>query len=126
MIELIISNILIVAFCYITMSATWTFYLAIMSIKKEHLKLKEQGKDFTWPQKIFIYPMLFLGFGIDVFLNATVGTIIFLELPRYDIKEVLFTGRVSRWNDDKGWKGATARYFCKTFLDPFDIGGHCA
>jgi len=63
---------------------------------------------------------------IDAFLNATVGSIIFLEPPRYDLKEILFTGRVSRWNGADNWRGDTARYFCKTFLDPFDIGGHCA
>lgn len=125
MTELILLKIAIVAFCYVVMSATWTFYLALMHLKKVKIKLETEGKDFSIGQKVFGYPMVILGYAIDIFLNATVGSIIFLELPRYDLKEVLFTGRVSRWNDTGGWRGDVARYFCSTFLDPFEEGGHC-
>jgi len=114
--------LLIVAFCYITMGITWVFYLAVMHLKEERDRLKKLNKDFTLWQKLWAIPILILGLFIDVFLNATVGTIIFIEPP----KEWLFTGRVSRWNDTGGWRGKLARGICNHLLDPFEKGGHCS
>lgn len=122
MISLILA---IVAFCYITLGITWLFYLAAMHLKEERDRLKLVGRDFTIEQKIWGIPLIFFGLLIDVFLNATVGWI-FLEPPRYDLKEWLFTGRVSRWNDTGGWRGDLARWFCFHFMDPFEKGGHCS
>ena len=113
-------------FCYVTLGVTWVFYLAVMHLKEERDRLKKLGKDFSTAQKVFGYPILIIGLLIDVFLNATVGTIIFIEPPRYDKKEWLFTGRVSRWNDTGGWRGDLARYICSHLLDPFEKGGHCS
>jgi hypothetical protein len=95
----------VLVFCAITMEVTWIFYLAVMHLKEEKERLATLGKDFSIGQKIFGYPILFFGLIIDAFLNATAGSIFFLEPPRYDLKEWLFTGRVSRWNDTGGWRG---------------------
>lgn len=111
---------------YFTMYKTWNYYLAAMHLKEERDRLKAQGKDFTIEQKLFGYPSVFIGLGWDIFLNFFLGTICFLELPRYDKKELLFTGRVSRWNDTGGWRGDLARWFCAHYLDPFEKGGHCS
>jgi len=110
---------------YFTMSKTWEYYLAMMHLKEERDRLKAEGKDFSIEQKIFGYPMLVRGLLWDVFLNSFVGTFFFAEPPRYDKKEWLFTGRVSRWKDTYGKRGKIARWFCKHFLDPFEKGGHC-
>lgn len=123
--ELILTVLYLIAFCYVTMSVTWVFYLAIMHLKEEKIRLSKINKSFSLSQKVFGYPLLGLGYVIDVFLNTTVGSIGFLELPRWDLKEVLFTGRVSRWNDTGGWRGDLARWVCFHFLDPFEKGGHC-
>lgn len=111
---------------YFTMYKTWSYYLAVMHLKEERDKLKSEGKDFTVEQKVFGYPTLIIGLGWDILLNFLVGSIMFLELPRYDLKEYLFTGRVSRWNDTGGWRGDLARWFCRHYLDPFERGGHCS
>jgi len=121
-----IELIFILAFCYITLETTWLFYLAVMHLKEERDRLKKLGKDFTTSQKIFGYPILGIGLIIDVFLNFTVGSISFIEPPRIDKKEWLFTARVSRWNDTDGWRGDLARWYCSNFLDPFEKGGHCS
>jgi len=105
---------------YFTVFKTWNYYLALT-----HLNKLKEDKGFTLGQKIFAYPQLVIGLAWDVFLNFFVGSIIFLEPPRYDLKEILFTGRVSRWNDTGGWRGDLARWFCRVFLDPFEEGGHC-
>lgn len=115
-----------VLFSYVTMGVTWVFYLAAMHLKEERDRLKAEGKDFLIAQKIWGIPIIIIGLFIDVFLNATVGSISFLELPQYKEKEWLFTGRVSRWNDSNTWRGKVARWYCNTFLDPFEKGGHCS
>jgi len=99
-------------------SLTWIFYLAIMNLKKEK-------KNLRLGAKILGYPMLILGFFLDVMFNIIVGSIMFLEFPR--IKELLFTARVSRHNDSPTWRGNVARWFCTHLLDQFDPSGkHCS
>ena len=117
--------IYIVAFCYITLGITWLFYLAAMHLKEERDRLKKVGKDFTFSQKLWGIPLIFIGLLIDVFLNLTVGTLTFLELPKYRQKEWLFTARNTRWKNTGGWRGDLARWYCSEFLDPFEKGGHC-
>lgn len=107
------------------MQTTWTSYLAAMHLKEERDRLKLEGKDFTKPQKFFGIPLIIRGLFIDVLLNVVVGTVCFFEVPRYDKKEWLFTGRVSRWNDGNSKRAKIARWFCREFLDPFEKGGHC-
>lgn len=107
---------------YIIMYKTWNYYLAIMHLKHIQEDLELEGKDFGSWQKAMAYPSLFIGLGWDILLNFIVGSIVFIELPR----ELLFTSRVSRWNDNDGWRGKLARWFCRVWLDPFEEGGHCS
>lgn len=117
-----ISTILIfIAALYATMLVTWTFYLALMSVKKEYERLKKENKDFTIYQKVFLIPMAFLGYISDVCMNLFVGTVSFFELP----KELLFTSRCQRHLNKDNRQGKVARFFCKEYLDPYDDGGHC-
>lgn len=109
-----------------SIQTTWTSYLAVMHLKEERERLVAEGKDFTKAQKFFGIPLIVRGLIIDVMMNILVGTVCFLEPPRYDKKEFLFTGRVSRWNDKGGIRGDIARAFCADLLDPFEKGGHCS
>lgn len=120
--DIMLSVFKLIAVMALTLWVTWIFYLAVMHLKEERDRLKAEGKEFTTSQKIFGYPIIFIGLIVDVFLNMTAGTILFIEIP----KEILFTGRVSRWNDTGGWRGDLARWFCSTLLDPFEKGGHCS
>lgn len=95
----------------------WTFYLAVM-----HLDTARRQGTLTTAAKIAGYPVLLAGLAIDAAFNATWGSLIFLEPPR----ELLFTARVSRLNDDTGWRGRLACWICLELLDPFDPRGrHC-
>lgn len=103
------------AVIFIAMMVMWTQYLAVMHLKENRSKL-------TTIAKIWGYPILAIGLFSDFLFNQILGTLFFLELPR----ELLFTERCSRHLDEKNWRGATARWFCRNFLDPYDIGGkHC-
>lgn len=96
---------------------TWGWYLSIMHLKTA----RNQGK-LTKTAKVIAYPWLVIGLLVDVLFNLVVGTLVFAELPR----EFLFTTRVSRLNDDGGWRGKLSRWFCSELLDPFDPAGkHC-
>lgn len=103
-------------FILLSIVLTWGLYLSVM-----HLKAARDAGRLTLGAKIFGYPWLALALVVDVLFNLVTGTLLFLELPR----ELLFTSRVSRWNDRPGWRGDLARWFCAQLLDPFDAGGHC-
>ena len=110
-----------ILFIYVSMSVMWVLYLAVMSLKMERDELKAKGKDFTWQQKIFGYPVIIIMLLADVLFNITIGSLLFLEPPT----QFLFTTRCQKHMHRKGFRGNLARTFCKYLLDPFEIGGHC-
>lgn len=107
-----------VALCLALVPLTWVLYLAIMSL----YRAKEEGKLST-AAKVMGYPFLALGYIADTLLNCTVGTVLFLELPR----EFLLSPRVARHKlAGKGYRKVVAAYICDNLLDPFDPSGcHC-
>lgn len=67
-------------------------------------------------------PYLAIGLAFDVAANVLVASVIFLEPPR----EWLVTTRLSRLEDQFGWRGDLARWVCTHLLDPLDpTGEHC-
>lgn len=92
---------------------TWVFYLAIMNLKAVRHDLHPVAKANA-------YVLLVIGYVLDVALNITVGTVIYLDLPR----EPLFTGRLQRLKQKGGWRGDMARWMCEHLLNQFDVG-HC-
>ena len=107
--------LLIIPGAFIGMSVTWVLYLALMNLDRNRSRL-------TTPAKVFAYPMLAVGYVVDVLFNWVFGTVMMLELPR----EFLFTARCERHMHDDTWAGTVARWMCKNFLDPFDPDGkHC-
>jgi hypothetical protein len=100
---------------YLTASATWLFYVAIM-----HLRLVQNTEGLTLPQKVMGYPLLIVGLILDVILNLVFVTVLLLDFPR----ELLTTSRFRRFRHDKGWRGRQVRWWCRHFLEPFD-SGHC-
>lgn len=112
----------VIGYIYISMFITWLFYLAVM-----HLKRVKDKEDFSLIEKLFAYPMLYIGLFIDIMFNITSGTIFFLEPPR----EFLFTSRCQRHLESKKtnfyarYQKRVAKYFCSKFMDPYDEDGHC-
>lgn len=107
-------------YLYLSMFITWLFYLAVMHIKKVKNQLE-------FVEKLFAYPMLYIGLFIDVMFNITSGTVFFFEPPR----EFLFTSRCQRHLESKKtnfyarYQKRVAKYFCSKFMDPYDEDGHC-
>jgi len=98
---------------------TWGGFLMMMPLKRN----LQEGRLNNW-NKIFGYPWAFCFIVLDFLFNMTVGTVMFLDIPR----DLLFTKRLDRYiNSNKyTWRMRLAYYFCTRFLDPFDPDGyHC-
>ena len=106
----------IVGISFFVMFFTWAAYLSVMN-------LMENQKKLTLAAKCFAYPLALLGVLMDVMLNLTVGTVLFLELPH----EFMFTARLQRQIETgKIWRAKIAHWLCANLLDPFDSRGyHC-
>ena len=92
-------------------------YVYVMGLKRAR-----DADRLTWPVYIFAIPTIAIMLPFYVALNLTVGTLLFLELPR----SLQFTARCQRHLKDNTWRGAQARWWCHHFLDPYDPAGkHC-
>ena len=92
-------------------------YVYVMGLKRA----RDEDR-LTWPVYIFAVPTIAVMLPFYVALNLTVGTLLFLELPR----SLQFTARCQRHLKDDTWRGAQARWWCRHFLDPYDPAGkHC-
>jgi len=102
---------------FLFIAYTWVFYLAVMNLARNKERL-------TPVNKVFAYPMLWVGLVADMLFNFTVGSLMFLEVPQ----ELLMTTRLKRHLRDhkKDWRDRNANWFCYHFLDAFDSSGkHC-
>lgn len=99
---------------------TWllfVFYAAVMSLKRA----RDDGR-MSWSMKAMALPALYIGLLLDIAVNVTVCTVLFLELPR----ELLVTSRLTRHAQGAGWRSAIARWICVNLLDALDPSGcHC-
>ena len=107
---IIIGAILLMAFVHMS-------YVYVMGLKRA----RDNGR-LAWPVYVFAIPTVAVMLPFYVLLNLTVGTVLFLELPQ----SLQFTTRCNRHlAGPPGWRRAQARWWCSTFLDPFEEGGHC-
>lgn len=92
----------------------WILYLAVMNLKR----IKDAG--LISPLALALgYPVLFVGYLLDVLVNITVLTLVLLEFP----KELTVTARLKRHNrTSTGWRKSVAVWF-EPLLDPFDPSG---
>ena len=111
MIALTVYILFSVAACY----GLWVFYLAVMNLKR----VRDAGKLSPWALR-FGYPVLFIGYVLDVLVNWFVVTLLLLEFPQ----ETTVTARLKRHNKDSdGWRKAVVEFF-EPLLDPFDPDGN--
>jgi len=106
----------ILAALYGAMGVMWILFLAVMSLRVNQNEVSSVAK-------IWAYPILVIGLVADALFNIILGTLFFVELPH----EILFTARCERHIDKStGWRHNLAKWFCRNFLDPFDINNkHC-
>lgn len=97
--------------------ALWVFFLACMALERA----RDEGRLSKWGLG-FGLVVLWVGYGLDVVINLTVCTVVFVELPR----EWTVSSRVSRLEAGTGYRKVVAVWVCQNLLNPFDPSGkHC-
>lgn len=83
---------------------------------------KSVGTVFELPAKVVIIPLFVIGYIYDIFLNYTVATVMFWQIPQH--KRETISGRMRRYlREDVGWRAKIASVLCK-ILNIFDKD-HC-
>jgi len=109
----LIIALLLVLSCWLL----WVFFLACMNLKRA----KEAGT-LSRTALIFGTPVLWVGYLLDAFVNATLMTLILLETPRWP-HETLVTDRLKRHHQEsQGWRLKVVLFF-EPLLDPYDPSG---
>lgn len=97
--------------------ALWVYFLACMALERA----RNEGR-LSKPALALGLCVLWPGYLLDVAVNVTVCTVVFLELPR----EWTVSTRVSRLEEGDGYRKAVAVWVCQNLLNPFDPSGkHC-
>lgn len=89
-------------------------YVASMGV----LRARAEGKlnNTLWAMSV---PLLLFSLLVDFLNNITVFAILFWSIPR----EWLVTQRLKKHVNANTWRGAEARWFGLTLLNPFDHSG---
>ena len=92
----------------------WVFFLAYSALLSnwKHLRIEV---------KLAGAVVVLVGGVVDVALNWTLG----LALGVGPWKEWTLSQKCSRLKLEDGWRQAVALYLCSSWLDPFQVGGHC-
>jgi hypothetical protein len=108
----------VVTYILIALGATyalWVFYIAVMGLKR----VRDTVGLSPWALR-FGYPVLIVGYVLDVLVNWFVFTVVMLEIP----KELTVSSRLKRHNQEStGWRLAVVKFF-EPLLDPFDPSGN--
>lgn len=92
----------------------WILYICTMNVKR-----CLDNQMLTKVTQYLILPTVLIAVKLDVFLNWTLMTLLFLDLP----KESTMTKRFKRYDSQsKGWRKNVVQYI-KPLLDPFDPSG---
>jgi hypothetical protein len=95
--------------------ALWVFYIAVMGLKR----VRDTVGLSPWALR-FGYPILIVGYVLDVLVNWFVFTVVMLEIP----KELTVSSRLKRHNQEStGWRLKIVK-FIEPLLDPFDPSGN--
>jgi hypothetical protein len=106
--------ITLIALVFAASYALWILFMAVMNLKR----VRDMGKLGTL-SKVFGYPVLVVGYALDVLVNVTLMTVLFLEIPR----ETTVTARLKRHNrTGSGWRQRLAAWF-EPLIDPYDPSG---
>jgi len=92
----------------------WPLYIAAMSLKR----VRDEGKLGPVARNMAI-PIIVFGYLLDVAVNITAFSILFVEPPR----DWTVTARLKRHVGKDHWRGRLARWFALHLLDAFDPSG---
>ena len=99
---------------YAMLLLLWLGYITVMSGLREWSDLHLFAKiNLIIPAAAFLL--------LDVLVNLTIGSLLFLERPRWWTLSERLHYHATR---DHGWKTYLAAWLCKNLLNPFDPDGH--
>lgn len=102
---------------------TFVMFCAVMQLRA----VRNAGRlgQFNYMTRGYAYATLFIGAIFDFLLNTFVGSLFFIELPRWEIKEWLLSDRVSRLAKvGTPYQKKLATWVCHGTLQPIDTN-HC-
>lgn len=105
-----ISALIILGYAY----ALWLLFLAVMALQWRWCEL-------TKPVRVLASPAVVVAVLLDVLFNFTIGTVLFLDLPR----QWTFSQRIGAYKRRADWRAPLSYWICDNLLDPFEAGGHC-
>lgn len=93
----------------------WLLFLAVMA-------LRWKWHSLSLPVRIIAAPSVLIALVLDVLFNVTIGSVLFLDLPR----QWTFSQRVGNYKRRIDWRAPLAHWICSNLLDPFEVdGAHC-
>lgn len=98
--------------------AFWGLYVLVMGLYRAHLQKRLSRATYAMGA-----PFLLIGLAVDLFMNVTVASVVFVQPPR----QFLVTARLaSHVKEGSGWRYKIANWVCNNLLDVFDpSGNHC-
>lgn len=100
-----------IAYAYVL----WLLFLAVMALRWKWHALSLQVR-------IIAAPSVLVALLLDVLFNLTIGTVLFLDLPR----QWTFSQRIGSYKQRIDWRAPLAHWICANLLDPFEAdGAHC-
>jgi hypothetical protein len=105
-------------YAFASVYVLWIFYVAVMGLKRA-----QNAGTLSRPTLYLGYPVLLIGYALDVFVQIVVASVIFLDPPR----DWTLTGRLKRYiAGPEGWRETLAIWVCSHLLNAFDPDGrHC-
>lgn len=97
--------------------ALWLLWIAFVAIM--HLRRVRQRWGLTGAQKVFGYPLLVIGYVLDVVMRLTVFAALFLRHPRLETVSEMLEREVA----GSGWRARQARWWREELLADFDLTG---
>jgi hypothetical protein len=96
----------------------WGLYVLVMGLYRAHLQ-----KRLSKMAYVIGAPFLVIGLIVDVFMNVTVASFVFVQPPSQFLVTQRLAGYVS---EGSGWRYSIANWICNNLLDVFDpSGNHC-
>lgn len=99
----------------------WVLFLGVMNLARA-----QQAGHLGPVAYALAWPLLVLAIALDIAINVTLGTLLWLELP--NIQRLTLSARLDHLiKFGTGWRRRWAFWFVNTLLEPFDTtGGHRA
>ena len=94
----------------------YVFWLAFVVA----MAAKWQWHTLPTTAKVLVSPVIGVGVGMDVLLQVTFASALFLDPPQ----ELTITQRLDRYEAGSGWRRVAALWICKNLLNPFAVDGH--